>query len=142
MKSLTLSLLSLSSLALFVGCQQGDGYKPDFAYGPNPQILPDESVMVLATAPAMFREVGAIKVDHRRLTKLSRKSEWESALKDAKKQAQYMGANAIVVPTLGHYQRSLTTEAYTGLENGYGAERTNDWLKNDDHLTVLAIQVP
>ena len=99
-------VLSISSLTLLGGCQ-GDGYKPDFAYGPTPyRHHTDDSVVVLATVPAVYEEVSAIKVDHDRLLSWSRRGQWEGALSDAKSQASKLGVK-VRTQSEGHHDRSL-----------------------------------
>ena len=135
-------VLSISSLALFGGCQ-GDGYKPDFAFGPTPyRHHTDDSVVVLATMPAIYEEVGAIKVDHDRLLSWSRRGQWEGALSDAKSEASKLGANALVVSKLERNQKGTMTEVYSGIEDLCRPSASSKGLKADKSLTVLAIRVP
>ena len=129
-------------LFLVVGlCQCSSNNRVEYYRNAIPEAstghTPPEQVAVLAQAPAVYRELGPVS------TKSGLTGNWGRILKRLKEQASDMGANAIVVPKIGHYDKAAITEAYLGMPGAYARGPAEDELKpRRSPVHGLAIFVP
>ncbi len=138
--------LLIAFIALSFFCQCQSGYQPDFVAHPTQLSLgapsSPEHIAVYARPPGVYKEMGPVSAKHNRLLSVSRRSQWERALRQMKEQAATMGADAIIVPQLSVYDRAATTEGYLGLEGGFTPGPASAQLKPNKHLHGIAIRLP